>query len=207
MAAAANILEAAAVTPAAPAPAPGTPGSGFDAILMLQNLAATAETLDAAQFEAGDTADLLATDESSDDEDKAEDLEASLAFLSALLTATAPHGAGRNSAGDLAAGSQSQAETGSDLGSSLKTPEGDAKTSFLLAGDGKDTKSADPLALLPVRPELLETRTPSGDSAQNLARAAEMLGQVQRPAAAATPESTVATHVRDPRWADDYSAR
>jgi flagellar hook-length control protein FliK len=207
MAAAPNILEAAPVTSAAPVSVPGTPGSGFDSILMLQNLAAAAETLDAARFEAVDTADLLASDESSDDEDKSEDLEASLAFLSALLTATAPQGSANSSSGDFAAGGQTPGESGSDPGSALKTLEGDAKSSFLLAGEGKDTKPADPLALTPVRPELLETRNSSGDATQNLARAAEMLTQAQRPPAAAAPEVTVTTHVRDPRWADDFSAR
>jgi flagellar hook-length control protein FliK len=190
-----------------PAATPGAPGSGFDAILMLQNLAATAETLDAAQFEAGDTADLLATDESSEEEDQTEDLEASLAFLSALLTATAPPGAANSSAGDFAAGAQSQEGSEPDAGTALKAPEGDARVSFLLAGEGKESKSADPLALTPVRPELLETRTPTGEAAQNLARAADLLAQVQRPASVTAPESTVATHVRDPRWADDFSAR
>jgi flagellar hook-length control protein FliK len=206
MAAAPNILEAASTAPAAPAAGPVAPGSGFDSILLSQNLAALAETLDAAQFEAGDTADLLATDES-DDEDKSDDLEASLAFLSALLTATSPPGAANSSPGDFAAGAQSQGGSDGDAGSLLKTLEGDAKASFLLAGEGKDAKPADPLALLPVRPELLETRTPAGDSAQSLARAAEMLTQVQRSVAVAAPETTVATHVRDPRWADDFSAR
>lgn len=204
MAAAPNILEAAPVTSATPAPAAGTPGSGFD-VLMMQSLAATAETLDAAQFEAGDTADLLATDEASEDEDTGEDLEASLAFLSALLTA-APQNASNNSPGDFQAGAQSQDESTSDPATALKSLEGDTKP-FLLAGEAKDAKTADALTLVPVRPELLETRTHQGDAAQNLARAADLLTQVQRPVAAAAPEAHVATHARDPRWADDFSAR
>ena len=205
MAAAPNILEAASVTPTSPAPAAGTPGSGFDSILMLQNLAATAEALDAAQFEAGDTADLLASDDS-EDEDTGEDLEASLAFLSALLTAAPPRPA-NPSAGDFAAGGQSQGGADADAAPAPKVLEGEAKAALLLAGENKDSKTADPLALVPVHPELLETRTPTGDAAQNLARAAEVLGQVQRPMAASGAEAIVATPVRDPRWTDDFNAR
>jgi flagellar hook-length control protein FliK len=204
MAAAPNILETAPVTPATPAAANGAPGSGFDAVLMMQNLAATAETLEAAQFEAGDTADLLATDETSEDEDQGDDLESSLAFLSALLTAAVPRNLSNGSPGDFQAG---QGDASGDFSPGAQAPEGEAKALFLLAGESKDAKAADALALAPVRPELLETRTPSGDAAQNLARAAELLAQAQRATATAAPETAVLTPARDPRWADDFSAR
>src|SRR5262245_35625842 len=95
-AAAPAILDAAPTSSAAtPSGAKTGNAAGFDAILLLQSLAGTAETLDTATFEAGDTADALATDDSPDDEDT-DDIEASLAFLSALLSATTPpadHGA------------------------------------------------------------------------------------------------------------------
>jgi flagellar hook-length control protein FliK len=208
MAAAPNILEAAAVTPAVPAPTAGTPAAGFDAILMLQNLAASAATLEAAQFEAVDASAPLATDDTPDDEEEGEDLESSLAFLSALLnattplTATTPQKASNPSHDDFPAGAQTQSDSSADPAQPLTL---DAKASFLPGGEGKDTKT-DAQALIPVRPELLETRM-SGDPAQNLARAADLLSQVQRSMAAAAPDTPVLTHARDPRWADDFSAR
>jgi flagellar hook-length control protein FliK len=196
--AAAPAATAGATAVAAPASAPG-----FDAILMLQSLAATAESLDAASFEAVDTADLFSTEDAEDDDD-GEDLESSLAFLSALLTATTP----RNSAGDMEAGAQGQGAT--DEGATAlatRNSAADSSAGFALSAEPTD-KSEGLLTLAGVPPEPLDTRT-AGDAAQNLARAAEMLVQAQRPGAApaATEQATLATHVRDPRWADDMGAR
>ena len=192
-------------TPAAAPTATANAAPGFDAILMLQSLAATAESLDAASFEAVDTADLLAAEDGDDDDDTGEDLESSLAFLSALLTATT-----HRSAGDFGADAQGQGAPPEDGGSPVapKTLAGEP-AGFELHAESGEQKSDALLSLAAAPPEPLETRA-SGDAAQNLARAAEMLVQAQRGAVtptAATEQATLATNVRDPRWADDLGAR
>ena len=72
-------------------------------------------------------------------------------------------------------------------------------------GDDATGKSEDLLGLAPL-PETIEHRT-GGDPSQNLARAAELLAQAQRPGAAEAGKAAVLTHARDPRWADDFGAR
>jgi flagellar hook-length control protein FliK len=186
-------------TPAA-TPGGGTPSApGFDSILMLQNLAGTAET---GSLEAVDTADLLGLDETDEDEDNADELEASLAFLSALITATTP----RNSAGDMSADSGGQGSAGSG-----ELPRAPARIAaeFLQAAtellDGRGEETPDLTAgLTPVKSETAEARA---DANNQMNRAAEMLTQLQRQAAADSDKPVVTTHVRDPRWADDFSNR
>ena len=192
------VVDASAASGTAPnsATAAGGAPAGFDAILVLQSLAATAETADAADFEAGDTADGLAT-EDSDDEDN--DLEASLAFLSALISVNMPRG----SSGDLESDSGGQGASGDDapaLPLAIKADIG-----FGLGSDDSAEKSEALPSLSPL-PETLEQRT-GGDASQNLARAAELLAQAQRPVATEVGKSAVLTHARDPRWADDFGAR
>ena len=194
-AAAPAVLDAASSTAAAPAPGNPAGAAGFDAILLLQSLGGTPEMLDTAGLDAGDTQDLLSSDES-DDDDTGEDLEASLAFLSALLTATTPKG----SPGDFQAGTGGQGP--GDDGAALSLAGGDA---FSLNADTGTGEAEAALNLLAVKPEALEHRH-TGDASQNLARAAEILAQGQRPVPAVA-EAPIATHVRDPRWADDFSAR
>jgi flagellar hook-length control protein FliK len=179
-----------AATPAAP---------GFDAILMLQNFAGTGEMLDDASLEAGDTADLIGLDDAEDDEDTSDDLEASLAFLSALIAAT-----GRNAPGDFSAGAGGQGSAGE--GGFAAAP-GQISGDFLeaaaqaLAGSSEDGELAAGLAAL--QGEGLES---AGDAGQ-VNRAAEMLAQLQRSGAAESEKPVVATHVRDSRWANDFSNR
>lgn len=177
--------------------AAGAAPAGFDAILVLQTLAATGETLDTAAFEAADTTEGLATDD--DDEETGEELETSLAFLSALITATTPKG----SPGDLESGAQEQGASEND--DSPLPPAIKADAGFALDIDTSVEKSEALLGLAPLRPELLEQRA-GGDASQNLARAAELLAQAPRPAAE-IEKPAVTTHARDPRWADDFSAR
>jgi flagellar hook-length control protein FliK len=198
------MLDAPPVTPAATAtPASATTGTavapGFDAILMLQNLAATADLLETGSLEAEDTSELLGGDDASDDEESGEELESSLAFLSALLTATTPKG----SAGDFQSGGQSAGGTPDQSTPMSKAGPSIAEVLSLDAGATNAEKPEAALALAPLRPELLDTR-PASD-AQNLVRAADLLTQPTRPAAAEAP--TVLTHARDPRWADDFNAR
>jgi flagellar hook-length control protein FliK len=192
-----------AVLDAAPAASSATPGSatspqapdGFDAILMMQSLAATAGALDVAALEAGEATDALAA-EDGNDEDEGDDLEASLAFLAALLTATAP----KDSPGDFAAGAGEQGDEDFTQPLSLKADAG-----FALGTEGEAAESDALPGLVAVKPELLEPRAPDGS--QNLARAAELLLQAQRPMAAEVEKAGLTTHARDPRWADDFSAR
>ena len=192
------VVDASAASGTTPnsAAAAGAAPAGFDAILVLQSLAATAETADTAVFEAGDTADGLATEDSDDEEN---DLETSLAFLSALISVNMPRG----SSEDLESGSGQQG--GSDDGASALPLAIKADTGFGLGGDDSAEKSEALPSLSPL-PETLEQRT-GGDASQNLARAAELLAQAQRPAATEVGKSAVLTHARDPRWADDFGAR
>jgi flagellar hook-length control protein FliK len=167
---------------------------------VLQSLAATIESLDAANFDAVDPADLLSAED--DEDDAGEDLESSLAFLSALLNASAP----KNSPGGFETGAQGQgpADDGANT-VPVKTTSGDSPAGFALNAESSEQKSEVALNLAAVRPEPLEIRA-GGDAAQNLARAAELLMQAPRPAAP-TEQPTMTTHVRDPRWADDLGAR
>lgn len=198
-AAAPAILEAAplSATPATSA----APPAGFDAILLLQGLAGTAETLDTTALEADDITDSLAADDGADD-DSDDDIEASLAFLANLIAATIP----ADSAGQFPAGTG--AGTPDDTGGAL--PAGlDADGGFALTAAALTTDDAKPdtlLALAPASPEPSDPQSANDDAAQNLARAAELLAQAPRPAPEAA-RATVATHVRDPRWADDFGAR
>ena len=177
-------------------------GPVFDAILVLQSLAATAQSLDAASFEAADTADLVSA-EDGDDEEDSDDLESSLAFLSALLTATAP----KSSPGDFETGAQGQGPADEGAAAVLvKTGRGESPATFAPDAGNGEQKSDALLSLAAVPPEALDTRT-TGDAAQNLARAAELLVQAQRTAPAAVEQTQIATSTRDPRWAEELGAR
>jgi flagellar hook-length control protein FliK len=184
-------------TAAAPGSAPasssgsatGTPA--FDNILMLQSLAATTDGLTAAA-EAGETTDLIGAEDASEDDDTAEELEASLAFLSQLLMVTG--GSARNS--DTGGESQGDSQDSPAM-LALKAGEG------ALLEAANDSSIADAEAMLSARAEPLESRS---DASQNLARAAELLATGARSGAAAD-KSTLTTPARDPRWADELGAR
>jgi flagellar hook-length control protein FliK len=184
--------DTAAATGSAPASssgsATGTPA--FDNILMLQSLAATTEGL-AASVETGET-DLIAADDASDDDDTAEELEASLAFLSQLLMVKGGSARNSDTGGESHAGSQD-----SPALLALKAGEG------ALLEAANDSSIADAEALLSAKAEPLESRS---DASQNLARAAELLASGAR-AGAAADKSTLTTPARDPRWADELGAR
>jgi flagellar hook-length control protein FliK len=191
---------ATAASSAVPLPGPSRTGTpAFDTILMLQNLAATTECLDTACLDAGETTDLIGADDSTDDEDNADELEASLAFLSQLLTVTQ---AG-NPARDFESGAQSQDEgQQAALVVPLKTGDG----ALLEAANDSSMKGADapePL-LTAVSAEPPESRS---DASQNLVRAAEILAAGARPGAATHDKTTLSTPARDPRWADELGTR
>ena len=193
------IPASATAAPADPSAAPATTATAapngtpdFDSVLMLQGLAGTAD-LEEAGLEPADTTDLLR----SDDEDRGEELEASLAFLSGLLAVTrAGHSSGDSGSGGGSQGDDSPATSGQNA----------ARQAVLLAvadaGEPGESKEGDAL-LTAVKPEAVDG---ASDASQALNRAAEMLSTVSR-AADVGDKSTLATHVRDPRWADELGAR
>jgi flagellar hook-length control protein FliK len=202
--AAAPIVADAAQPTAAPATAVASPTGtpAFDAILMLQNLAATAET---AALEASETTDLIGADDSSDDEDNGDELEASLAFLAELLVVASPKGSAQEFQGGA-----SQEQAGEESSPPVAAKSGGGE--FLEAAEAllrqSDTgKSAEASALTPVMPEALEARASGGEATQGLARAAEILAASPRSAPVAHDKHSLATHVRDPRWADELGTR
>lgn len=198
-AAAPAILEAA---PATVSTAPEAADSGaFDAILALQGFAGTADVADAASFEAADTTDALAA-EDLEDKDSDDDIDPSLSFLVDLIAAAAAQGAS-NSGGapaDDGGAAHDDALTRAVAASS-------ADPDFTLTG-GTDKGARNDLlpGLTAVLPEPLEKRPATGDASQNLARAVELLSQ-PRAAAVDAARPAILTHARDPRWADDFSAR
>jgi flagellar hook-length control protein FliK len=192
----------AAPTSAPVATATGTPA--FDAILMLQNIAATAETLDMAALEAGETSDLIASDDSVEDEDNGDELEASLAFLADLLTVVP-----KSSAREFESGAQSQGDSSEPSPMPVAAKAGgDSEFDAAQAAAQPVIKAdAETLLLTPMLPETLESRAASGDASQGLARAAELLAAARTSAPPAQDKPPLATHVRDPRWADELGAR
>jgi flagellar hook-length control protein FliK len=200
-AAAPAVLDAAPATASATAE---TASSGvFDAILALQGFAGTTDTFDAGAFEAGDTSDALAADDL-DDEDSDEDIDPSLAFLADLIAAASAQSAsnGASNSGGSSAGNGGTAQDDAlTLAATL-----DADAGVVLAGTDKGGKADLLQGLATVLSEPQEKRPASGDASQNLARAVELMSQ-PRAAAAEAARPAVLTHARDPRWADDFSAR
>jgi flagellar hook-length control protein FliK len=195
------VLEA---TPAAAPAVEASAGTGtpaFDVILMLQNLAATA---DIASLEAAETTELPGG-EDGDDEETGEELESALAFLSELMVATTPAKAAR----DFETGAQAQSDS-SEAPATIAAPAKGGVDFTEMAGDILEATAADDAAdgkLLLATTETREPRAKSAESTQNLARAAELLAAPGRAHAAAPEKSAVATHARDPRWADDFGNR
>jgi hypothetical protein len=169
---------------------------------MLQNLAATADFEEGAVLDAGESSELAGGDDSGDDEEPGEELEASLAFLSALLTATTPKG----SPGEFqSGGGQSRQNPSEDPAPALRNA-GPSLSDSLVATDERGSRIApEGLPLTSTPHELLETRSAS-EMPQNLARAADLLTPASRGPVAAQA-STVLTHARDPRWAEEFGTR
>ncbi len=189
--------------------APG--GSPFDAILMLEELAAGAADagIDAGAAELGtDGAEAADTgDASADDEDNVE-LDNPLAFLAGLLAVTQrPHAQ--------ADGADAGASGGEGAGGvdALTAAKHDAAGLPLLANDGTnaaDTSADDAAAAaraLAAQTALAALDTRGKDDQTAPTRAVDLLTQTSRPAPAPADQPPIATHVRDPRWADDFSTR
>lgn len=206
--------------------------SPFDAILMLEELAASVVPLDAFGIDAGaaelgseapeSCEELDGEDSIEDGDEESEDL---LAFLAGMI-ATAPSPQGRTDSTE--SGSTGE---GGEMAAGGEAAKGhQAKTSaWPLATDVPNSKAladADPAA----NPNLGTTPAPTGkaaaeaaarafaaitqaepvrasDEASTPVRATDFLTHAPRSAAAHTPDQAVATHVRDPRWADDFSTR
>lgn len=183
--------------PAAATPSSGastdSQSSGFDAILTLQGLAGTAETLESTL----EGEDLLAGDDDSD-EDTDEDAEASLAFLANLIAVANPSGSSDEFDSDTG-GRGARGEGGGVLPIALTADAG-----LALAGDAGETESDAVKRLGALAAESLESRQSSGDASQNLARAVELLSQSPRGMVDKLP---LTTPVHSPRWADDFGAR
>lgn len=185
------------VSPTDPAASTGV----FDALLM-QGMAAGTDT---ASLEAGDTADALGTDEAGDD-DTEDDVEASLAFLADLIATSIPQGSGHGAAGGSGGFAGGEGADAND-DAVLTAAAVNADAGFALAADADATGKPALLAgLTSASADTLDARQASGDASQNLARAAELLAQ-PRAAATESARTAVLTHARDPRWADDFSAR
>ena len=191
-----------ATTSAAPTT---TCASPFDAILMLEELAASAAALDAAGIDAG-AAELDAegadASEDADGEDSVEELDDPLAYLAGLIAVAPPPPAHPRTHAPAA-----ELSGESDAG---PLPSGDPKASLPQLNDSTTTPNAKPdeaaaraLAAQAV-PELARMQDEPGTSTRGL----DLLAQASRGAAAsATQHAPVATHVRDPRWAEEFGAR
>lgn len=179
-----------AIVPAADAAAPssGTPTSAtavhtptFDDVLTLQNVAGT---IDGVELTLEET-ELAGVD----DDDLAEDLEDSLAFLADLLAVTR-------------GGNTNQDFSGESGGESfLGAAKQGAQEALLLAAAGVAGEGEDAGLLGGGNDAAIgEAAEPQG-----LARAAEILATAAK--ATDADKSTLTTHVRDPRWADELGAR
>jgi flagellar hook-length control protein FliK len=176
--------------------ATGTPA--FDAILMLQNLAATAECAETAALEPSEATELVLGEDSGDEED-GEDPEASLAFLSELLSQVPSTPARQFEAG---------AESGGDGAEEAPTPAATRKVNerapFEIPAAPEDPANARVAQLTPALAQPVET-TPVPEGQASLARAMEMLAPAR--VAAPAPDRVLHTPARDPRWADELGTR
>ena len=184
--------------------------SPFDAILMLEEIAAAASGvgIEAGAAELGTEGAETSADDSADDEDNLE-LDNPLAFLAGLIAvALRPHphvatgGAGEGSAGTEGADALAAAPPGdpeapgipllADPGTAATNTKGDAAAA---AARALAAQAA------------LGTADPAAQDDKSLApRAVDFLTHTSRPAPA-TDAVPMTTHVRDPRWTEEFGAR
>jgi flagellar hook-length control protein FliK len=181
--------------------------SPFDAILLLEEMAAAASGdvgIDAGAAELGTDGTDSAVDDPSDDEDNLE-LDNPLAFLAGLIAAaphTHPH---------VAAGAGAGSADGADA--LAGAPGGDADASGIpLFGDGAgatNTKPDDAAAAaraLAAQAALTAMDSRGNDDKVTATRALELFSHAPR-TADQLEHAPVTTHVRDPRWAEEFGAR
>ncbi|HET9473441.1 MAG TPA: flagellar hook-length control protein FliK [Steroidobacteraceae bacterium] len=199
-------------------PAAGTEAvtTAFDAILTLETLAATVAMVDVVASSPGlECACLegLTDDELTDSDDpdleETEDGEAvgALAFLADLLNVAAVtrQATAGPAGGELAAND--------DVMSGAAKPSGETLTAGMTAAAPDESNSNDKLAAQAAQQVVLtDAGTALADAAQptdeitSITRATDWV-QGSRHASAAPERSAIATHVRDPRWADDFGTR
>lgn len=195
-----DLAEAATAPPESATQAPAD--KAFDAVLALENLAATCKTLDPLGAEAALNEALaeggLDEDQDGDDEDL---FEEQLNFLTGWLQAAAPAKppapAGTNGEAAGAAGGALGRTAGLDLSVSALNVDAanDVSPEKLLAIAGQEATAVDGQTT---------ARDGTVDPAAHLARATELF-TAARPGA--SERAAIPTHVRDPRWADDLGAR
>jgi flagellar hook-length control protein FliK len=197
---------AAATSEGAPA------ATSFDAILMLEEIAAAASGdvgIDAGAAELGTEGADSATDDPTDDEDNLE-LDNPLAFLAGLIAAVPhprPHVAAAVGGGDSAGADALAGSSGGDA-----DPSG---IPFLADGSANatNTKPDDAAAAaraLAAQTALAAIESGSKDEKVSASRALELFSHAPRaaaPAEQAPPSSSIGTHVRDPRWAEEFGTR
>jgi len=201
---------ATAPTTGASAPAGATPsGSPFDAILMLEEIAAAATDvgIDAGAAELGtDSAD-TAADDTADDEDNLE-LDNPLAFLAGLM-AVAPRPHSHVAAGGTGEGAGSG---DADALAAAAPPPGEPDASGIPFLADADANGANPKVDAAAAARALASRiapapdTGGKDDKSVAPRAVDLLTHTSRPAPT-NDHAPLATHVRDPRWAEEFGAR
>ena len=204
----------AATAPAAGgnAPAGSTPGgTPFDAILMLEEIAAAATDvgIDAGAAELGTESTETAADDTADDEDNLE-LDHPLAFLAGLIAVAArphPH------VGTAVSGEGSANADGADALTGPPPGEPEASGIPFLADAGTSGANAKPddaaavaARALAAQAALITTDSAGKDDKTAAPRALDFLTHTQRPATA-VEHAPIATHVRDPRWAEEFGTR
>jgi len=196
-------------SPAAPAAAT-TPAKGaFDAILALENLAATCNALSPATLE-GVVEGLSEAQEGEDvDEDGEEGELGALEFLAALLNTPTPF---KPQVANAAEGGGESAEAAGSISSQAGRAPAEAAMT-LATTDLNAANDASPDKLLAVAGQAanaVDGLTTSGDGnvdpAAQIARSAELFAQSPRHAAAAERPG-IPTPVRDPRWAEEFATR
>jgi flagellar hook-length control protein FliK len=205
----------AAAAPASAAPAGAAPGpagsSLFDAILVLEELvaAATDVGVDAGAAELGTEGADVAGEDPADDE---ENLEADdpLAFLAGLIaiaphphsqTHVATHGAGAHAgegADALAGGAGGEADAPGMPFTADANPNA--------AGTKTDDAAAAAARALAAQAALANTDARVADD-KTVAPRADLLAHASRLAPASADHAPIATHARDPRWADEFGTR
>jgi flagellar hook-length control protein FliK len=181
----------------------------FDAILMLEEIAAAATGdvgIDAGTAELGTDGTDTTVDDPSDDEDNLE-LDNPLAFLAGLIAAaphTHPHVAGAG------AGEGGTADGADALAGS---PGGDADASGIpLFGDGTGATNAKPddaaaaARALAAQAALTAVDSRGKEDKGTATRALELFSHAPR-VADQVEHAPVTTHVRDPRWAEEFGTR
>jgi flagellar hook-length control protein FliK len=198
-----------ATPPAAPpggASGEAAAATPFDAILLLEEMAAAAASdvgIDAGAAELDTDGTDTTGDDPSDDEDNLE-LDNPLAFLAGLMAAaqhTHPHvaaGAGEGGAADGAAALPG-------------APGGDSDASGIpLFGDGaanlKPDEAAAAARALAAQAALAAIDSRGNDDKGTATRALELFAHAPR-TTEQVEHAAITSHVRDPRWADEFGAR